>query len=192
MPRLRPLLALFALVLVVPFAACGEGNDPVAFGKTESIYVTTGGLRYQVQASRKLNPYDVEDKDYLVGVPKAAEQVANAKYAWYGVFVRAENRSDKGDGPKQTITSAPSFKLEDNQGDSALPTVLPADNVYGYHATDIEAGGQLPLKSSTAASGPMGGSLILFKVEQVLLERRPVQLVIQSADGKEARIDLDV
>lgn len=192
MPRLRPLTALLALALAVPFAACGDGNDPVNFGKTEAVYVTTGGLRYQVQVSRKLNPYDVEDKDYLVGVPKAAEQVANPTTAWFGVFIRVENRTGLKDVPPQTINSATSFWLEDNEGNKAYPTALPADNVYGYKSTAIPAKGQLPAASSTAASAPIGGALVLFKVDQGILERRPTQLHVQSADGKTAVVDLDI
>ncbi len=192
MPRLRPVLALLSLALVMPFAACGEGNDPTAEGHTEAVYVTTGGLRYQVQMSRKLNPYDVEDRDYLVGIKDAAGEVANPVDTWFGVFIRVENITNKNDAKPQTISSATEFKLMDNEGNEAEPIELPAENIFGYRAQPIIPGGQLPKASSTAMQSPISGSLILFKVDQAILERRPTKLHIESADGSEAEVTLDI
>ncbi len=215
MPRLRPALALLSLALTVPFAACGDGNDPRAEGETEAVYITPGapaepgeaehgeeaehaeeenlggGLRYQVQISRKINPYDVEDRDYLVGIKDAAKQVANPTDTWFGVFIRVENVTDDGDREEQTLRSADHFHIEDNEGNKAEPTPLPAENVFGYHPQLIPAGGQVPLASSTAAQSPIGGSLLLFKVDQGILERRPTKLVIESPEG-EAEVNLDI
>ncbi len=193
MPRLRPALALASLALVVPFAACGDGNDPVTEAHNEGIYVTTGGLRYQVQMSRKLNPYDIEDRDYLSGIPNAAKQVANQDVAWFGVFLRVENRTHKGDGPEKTIQAADKFKIVDNKGTEAEPYPMPATNVYAYRSVPLNAKGQIPAASSTAAQAPIGGALVLFKVEQGILERRPTQLLIEAADGSgEAEVNLDI
>ena len=192
MPRLRPALALLSLALTLPFAACGDGNDPRAEGETEAVYVTTGGLRYQVQVSRKLNPYDVEDRDYLVGVKDAAKQVANPKEAWYGVFLRVENRTGRGDSKAQTIKAASEFELTDNEGNIARPTPLPPENIYAYRPEAVPGKGQLPEASSTAAQAPIGGALVLFKVDQGILERRPTRLIIKSADGHEAEVKLDI
>ncbi|MDO9354158.1 MAG: hypothetical protein Q7T55_10710 [Solirubrobacteraceae bacterium] len=193
MLRLRPVLALASLALVLPFSACGDGNDPVAEAHNEGIYVTTGGLRYQVQMSRKLNPYDIEDRDYLNGVPNAAGQVANQKVAWYGVFLRVENRTHKGDGPEKTILAASKFKIIDNKGTEAEPTDLPESNVYAYRSVPLNAKGQIPAASSTAGQSPIGGALVLFKVDQGILERRPTKLIIEAADGSsEAEVSLDV
>lgn len=219
MPRLRPALALLPLALVVPFAACGDGNDPTSAGHTEAVYVTPGaaentphggghekegsesehdevklggGLRYQVQISRKINPYDVEDRDYLVGVEDAAKQVANPNETWFGVFIRVENVTDEGEREEETIPSATKFHIEDNEGNRAEPTPLPAENVFAYRPQAIAPGGQLPEASSTAAQAPIGGALVLFKVDQGILERRPTKFVIEAPDGTEAEVNLDI
>ena len=193
MSRLRPALALLSLALVVPFAACGDGNDPVSEAHNESIYVTTGGLRYQVQMSRKLNPYDIEDRDYLSGIPNADKLVANQKEAWFGVFLRAENRTNKGDATRKVLPAASKFDLVDNQGTEAQPFPLPADNVYAWRSVALNPGGQIPAASSTAGQSPIGGALILFKVDQAILERRPTRLIIHAPDGSsEAAVSLDI
>lgn len=176
----------------MPFAACGDGNDPRAEGETEAVYVTTGGLRYQVQMSRKLNPYDVEDRDYLVGIKGAAAQVSNPIDTWFGVFIRVENISNKDGNKGQIVNSANEFWISDNEGNKAEPTVLPAENIFGYHAQPIIPGGQLPKASSTAMQSPISGSLILFKVNQGILERRPTKLHIEAPDGSEAEVVLDI
>ncbi|MDQ8045574.1 MAG: hypothetical protein AAGC46_17625 [Solirubrobacteraceae bacterium] len=194
MPRLRPALALLSLALAVPFAGCGDGQDPTTTASVESVYVTIGGLKYQVQMSRKLNPYDAEDRDYLAGVPHAAQDVANLKYTWFGVFLRVENDTNgKPQNDPRTITSASKFVLTDNENDTAYPTPLPSTNVFAYKAQALAPRGIIPNPSSTAAQAPIGGSLILFKVDQQLLERRPATLNITSADGTvTGRINLDV
>ena len=192
MPRLRPVLALLSLALVLPFAACGDGNDPRAEGETEAVYVTTGGLRYQVQMSRKLNPYDVEDKDYLVGIKDPAGQVSNPLQTWFGVFIRVENITDKGDAKPQNIISARKFFISDNEGNRTEPIVLPPDNIFGYHPAVVAPGSHLPLASSIAMQSPIAGSLILFKINQTDLERRPARLHIESEDGTEAEVTLDI
>ena len=86
----RPALAFLSLLLVAALAGCGHGpgNRPRAIAPTEGYYVTTGGLRYQVQMSRVLNPYDPEDADYLVGINRPNLQVADGKKVWFGVFIR--------------------------------------------------------------------------------------------------------
>lgn len=176
----------------MPFAACGDGNDPRAEGETEAVYVTTGGLRYQVQVSRKLNPYDIEDRDYFVGIKGAGAQVANATDAWYGVFIRVENRTGLDTDEEKTFQTASEFELSDNEGNTVEPTAIPADNIFAYRPQPLPAKGVLPLPSSNAAQAPIGGNLVLFKVDQQLLERRPVRLHIKSKDGTEAEVKLDI
>lgn len=176
----------------MPFAACGDGNDPRAEGETEAVYVTTGGLRYQVQVSRKLNPYDIEDRDYFVGIKGPGAQVANATDAWYGVFIRVENRTGLDTDNEKTFRTASEFELSDNEGNTVEPTPIPAENIFAYRQQPLPAKGVLPLPSSNAAQAPIGGNLVLFKVDQQLLERRPVRLHIKSDDGTEAEVKLDI
>ncbi len=184
--RLRPALALISLALTVPFAACGDAQDPVSEAHNEGIYVTAGGLKYQVQVSRILNPYDIEDRDYLIGVPDAAGQVANKESVWYGVFVRVENPSEK------RLPAATEFELTDTSGTEVQPTPLPAENVYAYRARALGDKDIIPTASSTAHQAPIGGSLILFKSPRMVLENRPTQLHITAPDGTKAHVNLDI
>lgn len=194
MPRLRSALPLLAACLTLPLAACEDGQEPVKDAKTEGVYVTAGGLKYQVQMSRKLNPYDVEDREYLNGVPNAGGQVATPNVAWYGVFLRVENRTDDEESEKpRTITPTSKFYIEDTDETRVMPTVVPTSNVYAYRPTPIKAGDHIPTPSSTAASAPIGGALVLFKVPQSVLDNRPTKLHIVPRDGSpEATIALDV
>ncbi len=192
MPRLRPALALLAVTLAVPFSACGDGQDPVRKGKTEGVYVTTGGLKYQVQMSRKLNPYDVEDREYFTGLPDAPAQVTTEDQ-WYGVFIRVENRTNKDGEEGKTLQTATNFSIVDTTGKTVKPTSLPSTNVFAYRSTPLQPGDHIPAPSSVAATASIGGSLILFKVTQEMLDNRPVQLHIKPVDGgEEATVDLDV
>ena len=59
---------LVLLVFVAAFVAgCGNKEAIITVAETEGVYVDVGGLTYQVQMSRFLNPGDVEDKEYLDG-----------------------------------------------------------------------------------------------------------------------------
>ena len=88
--RLVTLLLVAVAALVV--GACGNKESETLHGDTEGIYIDVGGLKYQVQISRVLNPTDREDRDYLVDLP-AGEQLA-ADENWFAVFMRVENDGD--------------------------------------------------------------------------------------------------
>jgi ABC-type oligopeptide transport system substrate-binding subunit len=68
--RKLPLLAL-ALLASVALAACGDSHTKVSTGTyagesgKNAPYLDVGPLAYEVQLSRELNPYDLEDKQYL-------------------------------------------------------------------------------------------------------------------------------
>ena len=62
-------LALFVLCAAV-FSGCGNKQEIVTVAETEGDYVDVAGLTYQVQLSRFLKPGDVEDKQYLMGLPE--------------------------------------------------------------------------------------------------------------------------
>ena len=72
--RLRK-LPLLALVLLAALAlgACGDSHTKVTTGTyagesgANAPYLDVGPLVYEVQLSRQLNPYDVEDAAYLQG-----------------------------------------------------------------------------------------------------------------------------
>ena len=85
-------LMLVALAAVA-LGACGNKEKVTLHGDTEGIYIDVGGLKYQVQISRVLNPTDREDSGYMIDLP-ADQQLAKDEN-WFAVFMRVENDSDK-------------------------------------------------------------------------------------------------
>ncbi len=57
-----------ALALAVGLAACGQVADPASV-ENDGVYVDAGPITYQLQVSRQLNQYAVEDRQYLAGLP---------------------------------------------------------------------------------------------------------------------------
>ena len=70
-----------------------QGRDAHG-GETEGLYIDVGELKYQVQISRIINPYDIEDRNYLRGLPEGTLP-PKADEAWFGVWLRVENTNDK-------------------------------------------------------------------------------------------------
>ena len=58
--------------------------------------------------------------------------------------------------------------------------------------SQIEAGASLPLAESAAANGPIGGSMVLFLIDQTAAENRPLELEIPSSTGETGTIELDL
>src|SRR5215218_9534286 len=102
------------LVLLVFAAAflsgCGDKESIVKVAETEGVYVDVGGLTYQVQLSRFLNPGDVEDKQYLVGLPEGVPAQLPGDEIWFGVWMRVKNYSDP------TLTPTNEFLIKDTEG----------------------------------------------------------------------------
>src|SRR5215210_3972239 len=106
--RLTLAAALWAAALLA--GGCGADKDkPVTKAETEGIYLDLDELVYQVQMSRYLNINDVEDRDFLVGLPSGIAQPAEDE-TWFGVWMRVENVTDK------PIPAANTFEVEDAEG----------------------------------------------------------------------------
>jgi len=185
-------LAMLATVLAAGTAlsACGNRVDEVHEAETEGIYVDVGDLQYQVQISRQLNPTNVEDKSYLVGL-SPFDRTLGADNVWFAVFIRAEN--DR----KEAIPSAKTFELHDTQENVFTPVALSRDNVYAYRPAVVPAhtnvNGSNPLPDSAAFEGPTQGALLLFKVPRLTLDNRPLELVISPPErGEKGVVVLDV
>src|SRR3954447_8033481 len=122
---LRKLVLL--VVFPVIFAGCGNKTTLTSVAETEGIYVDVGGLTYQVQLSRFLNPGDVEDKQYLQGLPEGVPAQLPGGEIWFGVWMRVKNYSDP------ALTPTNEFKIVDTEGNEFEPTPLavPA-NPFAY------------------------------------------------------------
>jgi hypothetical protein len=164
-----------SLLLVLAFAALGLsacGTDPpetVTHGESEAEYVTLGDVQYQVQISRQLNPRNVGDRAYLVGIPPA-QRGLRPDDVWFGVWVRAFNRSG------QASPTADSFKIVDTRGRDYEPIELENVNVFAYRPGVIPNEGQYPREGSAPSESSSTGALLLFKLPVDALSFRPLEL----------------
>lgn len=191
MPRLPRLLALLALALAaVAISACGAEHDSEARqvrADTEGLYLELGGLQYQVQSSRQLNPADETDRAFFVGIPQDARDL-EAGQTWFAVFLLVQNNSD------EAQPAAEAFEIIDTQERVYRPVPLGRENVYRYRAFTIPPGGTLPESDTTARESAIGGALLMFKITNQSLDNRPLEFKIETPEVPQETgiIDLDV
>lgn len=178
---------LLLAVLAALFAGCGDKHDYTTVAETEGIYVDVADLTYQVQLSRFLNPADIEDKSYLKGLPENTTPLAGNEI-WFGVWMRVKNYTQQTQQPTST------FVITDTEENEFRPIPQSVDvNPFVYDPQPIPlGGGVLPPPGSAAASGPIQGSLILFRLKTDSLQNRPLELRIGEGEGFEATVDLDL
>jgi hypothetical protein len=154
-------------------AACGAGKHPYdATADNNGFYVKSGAIFYQLQVSRQLNQYAVEDHQYLIGLPAGTTRPQSAEI-WYGVFLFAKNYG------KHPATTASSFDIVDTQGNRYYPLQLDATiNQYAWSPQMLDPLGTEPAPNTTASFGPTQGALLLFKMSTSVYENRPLTLEI--------------
>lgn len=172
------LLAALALcVAALALVACGDEEKE---GLMEGEPVELGELEWNVLFSRFLNPNDVEDREYLVGLP---EPPADAAYL--GVFVEVMNEDS--DSAHLLPASLTVTDTEHQAYDS-----IPSESAYALRlGTAVDPEGEVPEIDSTAQVGPIKGSMALFLIPDEASENRPLELVIPGQDGP-ATVDLDI
>jgi hypothetical protein len=185
LPRLTVVLA--ALACAVLAAGCGNKLETRTVASTEGPYLDQGGLEYQIQISRYLNPADVEDKVYLSGLPASTPEPAGDE-TWFAVFMRVVNASDK------TLTPANDFEIEDTLGNVYRPVPLDSKvNPFAYEPNPIPAKSMIPQPDSIASEGVIKqGALLLFKIKTDSLQNRPLVLRFRTGSGQTDTVDLDV
>jgi hypothetical protein len=182
----RPLLLLAVLLAGLTLNACGNADEPASEGETEAVYLQLGQLQYQVQISRQLNPYDVEDRYYIQGAADAQTPLGPGE-TWFGVFVRVYN---PGDTPAQPTSD---FEIHDTQDNVYRPVALDQTNVFRYQPARLGHEQMIPTPGSVAFNSPIRGSLLLFRVKIESFENRPLTLVIsQPGEPEHAEVPLDV
>lgn len=189
-PRLRRLAAAAAAVTLGAGAltACGNKTDNPTHGETEGIYVHAGGLTYQVQISRALNPANHEDRYYLRGLPAGFPQPTKEE-TWFGIFVQIANQ---GDDP---LPTAREFVIKDTQGKEYHPVPLDENvNAFSYEPQTLAGGTVIPEHETPAWEGPIQGSLLLYKLSYDSIADRPLELEIASPSDPESHavVNLDV
>jgi hypothetical protein len=185
--RLALLPALAALLLAAGLAGCGK-EKTTTLAEMEGIYVDAGPLTYQIQISRQLNPKDIEDRNYFVGLDPAQAKLAPDE-VWFGVFMRVQNTS------KHSQPASDEFEITDTLEKVYTPVPIASTNPFVYKARDVEPGQLLPSTDSAAGSGPVGqGALLLFKLKLSSFANRPLELKIKSRSipREEAMIELDL
>jgi len=189
--RPRRLCALLAaLLLAGVLSACGkhQSTGPVRIAETEGIYLDVSDLKYQVQVSRQLEPNDVQDKAFLVGVPEG-ERELESNEVWFAVLMRVQNVTDEDLLPASDIT------ITDTQEQEFEPVELEQTNTFAYRANEtIPAGEVVPVIDSPAYDSPSRGALLLFKLTLTALNNRPLELKIEGrkAPQQTGIVDLDV
>jgi hypothetical protein len=181
----RPALVA-AMLAVALLTGCGNKHEPILRGETEGIYIEVGGLKYQVQITRQLNPFAVDDREYLAGL-RREDQGLKPDEVWFGLWLRVEN--DK----EEPARSAGDFEIADTQDNKYHP-LAQTGNPFTYRPRNLAPGSLNPVVDSAAADSPIQGALLLFKMPRATLENRPLELVIKSptVPSVTGRVDLDV
>jgi hypothetical protein len=187
---LRTVLATALIVL----AAAGCGHDEAAetalqqTAETEGLYLDVNGLKYQIQMSRFMNPNDVEDQEYLVGLPDGAPP-PSADEIYFGVWVRVENTSKD-----ETRPAASVWEIHDTQENVYRPIPLDTEiNPFAFEPVDVPPKTVIPLSTSAAGQGPTQGLMLLFKIRNEAFQNRPLELRFRNGgSGQEGTYDLDV
>jgi hypothetical protein len=177
--RLAPALLAIALLAAVPvLAACGAEEEELDVKEGEPILADD--VSYNVVISRFLNPDDTEDAEYLADAPDPAEG-----NLYFGVFLQVENESD------DSVTLPDEMSVVDTLDTSYRP--LETDSAYALElGGEVPAGESVPVADSTAADGPIQGSMVLFEVHKTSTENRPLKLKIPLSSGKVGVIELDI
>lgn len=186
----RSLALALAVVASLGASACGEEDTKaqdgqLAAAESEALYVDLGGLKYQVQLSRQLNPEDPTDKAYFQNLAPA-ESTLERGSVWFGVFLRVENES------KKAIPAAEELSVEDTQGNEFEP--VESENAFAYRPVEVPGGGYIPNPEALQAQVGTQGALLLFQIPYASLDNRPLELSITDPGDAERRalIDLDV
>jgi hypothetical protein len=186
--RRRILTFLVILAAAALTSACGNKQAETLHGSTEGAYLDLGGMKYQVQISRLLNPTSTEDRYYLIGLNGNDAQLKPGE-EWFAVFMRVENDGDK---PARAATD---YLITDTQGNKYRPVNFAPVNVFAYRGGGLmQPKDILPKPDSPSGQGSIQGALLLFKIPTRNLENRPLELSIRTpaAPGKVATVDLDV
>ena len=192
--RLRklPLLAL-VLLAAIGLGACGDSHTKVTTGTyagesgANAPYLDVGPLVYEVQLSRQLNPYDTEDSAYLQGLSPEQQKLAPGQ-EWFAVFLQVYNNHSAAQPAASDLT------ITDTQGNRYQPIAPGATNDFAYRAGNVPGNGRVPRPDRIAADGTTQGALLLFKIQTVSLDNRPLKLtIVDPGDAAErASAELDV
>lgn len=159
-------------------AGCGsDEEDHLAVVEGEQLHLD--GLTYNVAITRFLNIQDTEDSEYLVG-----QDPPEPGTSYLGVFLTILNQGE------EELPSADGFTVISSEEVRFDPLVT--ESPYALPVGDpIPAKGRLPIPNSTAATGPIEGSMLVFLVDDAVSESRPLRLEIEG-DTETGEVELDI
>jgi len=170
---------VLVLVLVAGMLVAGCGEEE-KLDVVEGEPVELGELLYNVQITRFLNANDPEDGAYLRGQPAVPPEED-----YLAVFMTVEN---EGDEPEQLPEEMTIVDTRDNTYEP-----LDSDSVFALDlGVTLPPGAEVPAPDTPAASGPISGGMVLFRVDRAVTENRPIELHIPSGSGEEAEVELDI
>jgi hypothetical protein len=178
----RSALALLTVaVAALGASGCGTKQETTTTAETEGIYLDLGGMKYQIQMSRYLNPTDVEDRSFLLGLPTGVQPTGDE--VWFGIWMRVQNETDK------PLPVATEYEIHDTQDTVYRPVPIDAkSNPFAYQAGDVGPGNILPLPDSAAGNTAIQGSLLLFKLKVDSLQNRPLELKISQGGSTDTAV----
>jgi hypothetical protein len=177
----RSWIVLSALVLALGLAACGHKQPHPHFAddNNDGVYVDAGAVTYQLQISRELNQYSVEDSQYVKGLPAGMSPSLGPTQLWFGVFLWAKNQTQE---PQITTDK---FRISDTLGNNYYPIRLDtALNPFAWTAMKLAPLDTEPGPGTIASDGPTQGGLLLFKLNTSVYSNRPLTLWILGPDDK--------
>ena len=94
----------------------------------------------------------------------------------------------------RALPAATELTITDTQGNRYTPIVPGATNEFAYRAGTVPGKGRLPPPDTIASNGTTQGALLLFKIQIVSLDNRPLKLTIVDPDdaAQTASAELDV
>jgi hypothetical protein len=180
MPVRRLILIVCALALAAGLTACGhkEAHPTQANANNDGSYIDAGPVTYQLQISRELNPYGVEDSAYVKGLPTGTTTPSATQF-WYGVFLWAKNQTH------HDQTTLNSFEITDTQGNAYYPLKLDTNvNPFAWTPQTLAPNQIEPGPNTVASAGPTQGGELLFKLPTSAYSDRPLTLWLLGAGNK--------
>ena len=179
-PGHKGALALAFILALALLGVAGCGND-VGKEADEGVPIKLGDLEINVQETRFLNPAQPDDHEYL-----ASQQPPSAAKSYLGVFLTIENQGDRA----VTLPTNAQVSVVDTTGAAyqSIPSHTPFAAPLG---TELAGGADIPTPGTAAANGPTQGALVIFLVDEVVSENRPLKLEIEF-QGETGVITLDI
>jgi len=178
-----------ALAVALAVGACGSSKHvnvkpgeltghEVGNEANDGSYIQAGPITYQLEISRELNPYSVQDKPLVAGLPKGfAPPTANQ--IWYGVFIWAKNQHHR------AYRTSDNFEIVDSEGTTYYPIKLnPAENPYAWTSQLLPYEGVEPGQDTLQSESETQGGLLLFKLNNSAYTNRPLMLYVLGVHGR--------